>query len=557
MSPNDADKLSVSRLFLYFLICFGVLYLIYSDSVTIPFAYHDQVRYFGEDYHHSFFKEDCANDHIANFLFDIGRPVAAGIECLIFKNVHVLEDLSIVRLIVIAMYAICMALMACRLETTLRNRWGALFLSGSIFVLPGPNVSIFQGGIQNGLSVLLSILSYMILPDVTRKSNFRSPVFWLRIVISLILVNVALLAYPPYACFFLVLTLVAVLLCNIEEWPSVRMKALRDLVFIGVASGIYFITARMAIVSNIEDVAAPYKFKITSDLPARLVYFIEEAVPMIFNMWNIYTSGTIAIYVIAFISSGMVASSILLLAKSRSEGKSVQSLRYGAEKTALVVALFFAASGAWIASNSILVLFRIFFPAMAMSVVLVWWAAKSWISLPLKSEGLVQKAVLTVACLMFLSSSVFANFTMSRNVWNVSVELMYIRSRIAGGLDKPIARIHVIRPKRGGIGYNKLPSLTDEFNCKAADFMPDITDVVRTAMIDVADSDSFIIYGCDQKPEVCMQDFKPPAPGILVTHSREEEPIYETPHTLIIDLRDLVKGSGYYKSQATMVDLTD
>jgi hypothetical protein len=554
MFPNHADKLSVSRLLLYFLICFGVLYLIYSDSVTIPFAYHDQVRHFGEDYHHSFFKEDCANDHIANFLFDIGRPVAAGIECLVFKNVHDLEDISMVRLMVIALLAVCMTLVAFRLETALRNIWVALFLSGAIFALPGPNIAIFQGGIQNGLSVLLAILSYMILPDVSRKSDFRSPVFWSRIVLSLSLFVTALPTYPPYAYFFFVFTMVAVLLSNIEDWPTVRLKALRDFIFVAIASAIYFVALRLTIVDSLENVSAPYKPEISTDISARLSLLMSKAIPTIFNMWYVYTNRIVAFYVIAFVFSGLIASSILLYARAKQSGEHKQLLRFGTEKVVLVVALFFAASGAWIVSNSILVLLRIFFPAMAMLVVIVWWVARNWISLPLKSEGSIQKAGVTVACLMFLCSGVFANFSMNRNVWNTSVELMYIRSKIAGGLDKPIARIHVIRPRRDGIGYNKLPSVYDEFNRKGMDYMPDITDVVRTAMVDVADSDSFIIYGCDRKPEVCMQDFRPPAPGILVTHSREGEPIYETPNTLVIDLRDLVKGSGYTKSRAILID---
>jgi hypothetical protein len=557
MFPDHADKLSVSRLFLYFLICFGVLYLIYSDSVTIPFAYHDQVRYFGEDYHHSFFKEDCANDHIAQFMFAIGRPVSAGIECLVFKNVHDLQDLSTVRLIAIALYAACMALMACWLESVVRNRWVAFFLSGSIFVLPGPNVSVFQGSLQNGLAILLAILSYMILPEVTRKSDFRSPIFWGRIVLSLSLFVTALPAYPPYAYFFFVFTMVAVLLSNIEDWPTERLKTLRDFIFVAIASAIYFVALRLAIGDSFEGVSAPYKPEISTDISARLSLFMNEAIPTIFNMWNVYTSRTVAFYVIAFVFSGLIASSILLFARAKQSDKPMQSLRFGTEKVVLVMALFFAASGAWIISNSILVLLRIFFPAMAMLVVLVWWSARSWIGLPLKTEGAVQKAGVTVACLMFLCSGLFANFSMNRNVWNTSVELMYIRSKIAGSLDKPIGRIHVIRPRRDGIGYNKLPSVNDEFNRKATDYMPDITDVVRTAMIDVAYSNSFIIFGCDEKPEVCMKNYKPPAPGILVTHSREGEPIYETPHTLVIDLRDLVKGSGHTKSRATLIDLVD
>src|SRR5690242_2976322 len=82
-----------SRLILYFLAGFTVLYFVMSSYISIPFAHHDQYRYFtglpGDHY-----KESCTDDVQYTLLQYVARLATAEVECIVFKNVVLVGDLT-------------------------------------------------------------------------------------------------------------------------------------------------------------------------------------------------------------------------------------------------------------------------------------------------------------------------------------------------------------------------------------------------------------------------------------------------------------------------------
>jgi len=75
-----------------------------------------------------------------------------------------------------------------------------------------------------------------------------------------------------------------------------------------------------------------------------------------------------------------------------------------------------------------------------------------------------------------------ASYTMTQNVLNNQMELLFARILIEEASNRPINRIHVQRPGDNQRGYNGLPSIGDEFNRKNTDFWQDMTEVVNLAM---------------------------------------------------------------------------
>src|SRR5947209_19923966 len=75
-----------------------LLALAYVSDIVVPFAHHDQYRYFtaSEDAH---FKQDCGNDTANGINYLIGRPITAELDCLVFRKTQRLEDLSTFRAI--------------------------------------------------------------------------------------------------------------------------------------------------------------------------------------------------------------------------------------------------------------------------------------------------------------------------------------------------------------------------------------------------------------------------------------------------------------------------
>jgi len=97
----------LARTGLAFLVFGGIsLYFIYSAALNIPFAHHDQYRFFREDFHRPVeFKKHQGNDTEYGFIKGIGRPIAAEIEFNAFRNVAVVKDLTFSRYVTVFMVA--------------------------------------------------------------------------------------------------------------------------------------------------------------------------------------------------------------------------------------------------------------------------------------------------------------------------------------------------------------------------------------------------------------------------------------------------------------------
>ena len=91
------------------LIAFGVLFLTLSSTVWIDYAHHDSTHHF-MDSNTDEFKSDCRNYDAYAWTYAVKRPIAAEIECQVFKNTRSLRDLGAFRAYMIAALALAVAL---------------------------------------------------------------------------------------------------------------------------------------------------------------------------------------------------------------------------------------------------------------------------------------------------------------------------------------------------------------------------------------------------------------------------------------------------------------
>lgn len=570
-NKNAAPPQTKGRVLLYIFLGFLSLYMTSSDVVTARYAHHDQTRYFREDFHDPDFKQNCKNDYQHDFLLMEGRFITAYTECLIFKNVNKLSDLALVRIITILILAISLSLAVWRLSAFLKDEWLAFFLVSAVFILPGMNYAVFHGNIPAASALLLSILAYFAAPPVeylTERTKRNLWIFASRSCLSLAILIVALFTYPSYAYFFFALTVCSLLFDEVASWPAKRLVAVRDLAIVGASSLLYYALAHIlirAVVSaqTVENMPDAYKLKINADIFHRMGLFVNEVMPLIFNLWNIYASKLMTLAVLSVLLTGLGFSAVGIFLNARSmpthppDGYPVctpraDSFRRGAEKILITLALFFAASIPWLMSHTNLILLRIFFPAMAITVFVLWWCASSM--LEAVPEIYRKSAAFVLSASVFAGSAFYVNYNTSRNVWNSGTEYMFIRSELSRNLRLPVSRIHVIRPVDNGIGYGGLASINDEFNRKETDFWQNITEVVRIALAEIADRDSFELYRCDLGQKECVESFEKKYPsGILVTQSLYGEPVYQPENAVVVDMNVLVDSAGLSKRKISMI----
>lgn len=560
----QAKKTVVSQILCYYFFGFLFIYFVFSNAVTIPFVHHDQTRYFQEDYGDFGYKKSEGFDYENVILKQEGRFGAAKIEALIASNVNQVSDVSLVRFIVIIFMAVNLTLLVFWLVSLgLGSKYLCFFLSGLVFILPGIQNGVFIGNLPGALAILFSIISYLLLPSIS-ISTFSSHwavssklFFIVRIFLSLLMFTTALFMYQAWAYYFLVLTLTIVLFSDVKMWPKVKWILFRDFIFIVVSSAVYYILTKLLLhITFSKEVIAStpdsYRFAINSNIFEKPLMFLKDVIPIIFNLWNIYTNKKVSFFIIAFLFSGVIAVLVKLFFRYKKIGSQPKIFQYYIEKGITVIIIMFTINIVWLLSNTPLQLLRIFFPATAIGVFLVWAALKAWIHILLPDNLVVlrQKVVLGVTGFLFLTASVYVNYNMSMNVWNSNIEMMYMRSEIARHLDSPISRIHVVRPIDNGIGYNKLRSVDDAFNRKETDFWRNITEMVRIALIEILDKRGLSVYGSwSQSQKELIERFPTTnkTSTILVTQSAYGEPIYDSPNKVVVDLNTLIRASGLNK----------
>src|SRR5579863_2969534 len=88
------------------------LAVVEAAALTNSFVHHDQYRYFIETLTNPGLKKLCESDRQYLWLYKIGRPITAEIECFIFRSVDLPSDLTRFRIAVVVLQGLGAAVLA-------------------------------------------------------------------------------------------------------------------------------------------------------------------------------------------------------------------------------------------------------------------------------------------------------------------------------------------------------------------------------------------------------------------------------------------------------------
>ncbi len=539
--PIQKDKVSLKFFLIFFLSGFVLLYFLLSAAIVIPYAHHDQIRYFTKKYN-PLFKNEIGNDPQAPWQYALGRPVSAKVENFLFHHIHSLTDLARIRLIILVVLGLSMALLASFLFSLRLSPLQSFCISAAIFLLPGPQNIVFTTILPNALAILFALLSYLLLRLCEGMTIAK---YVLRLLLSFILLLTAMFTYAAYAFFFLIPTIAVVMFSDRAQWSNVKRIVFRDLLFVALAAGAYFIFTKLYILPQytaiINSTAPQYHFQFSlATLWEKINIFLIKVIPIVFNLWNVYENQFIAVVLILF---SLGAFFVKAFDDDGSfKNTSGNSFYFTAQKLVVIFILFLGVNCVWLLSPMMIILYRLFFGASAAAILLIFWAGNSYIISFLKNQRWRERILTGWAVFFLVVSGGIAGFNTTKNVLNSNMELMFVRSVIASHAGKPISRIHVVLPVENNLGYNGFPSLDDNLNRKTTEFSADIADYLRLAIMNVADIKRATFFPCEVNQWVCTKVCPPDQ--ILITKSANGSPIYPSPNMVLIDMNQLIRATG-------------
>lgn len=406
--------------------------------ILVPFAHHDQYRYF--KYERDARAECRLDPQFQALLLDFGRPVAAAIECLIFKSVSRLEDLRPFRIAAVIVFWSSIWLTSFVAARRLGLTDGsALLLSVFVHVLPGFLNLISMANIAPLLAVIAATLAY----DV----HFRFSIPALRLAVLFAVMLFAHFCYPA-AAYFAVFWLFMETLRSGELFleprriPAALWNRLGSRVAVLFASTlVYFLIVRYLLHPMIVGEMGAYAFKVSTNVIDR-IDFTWEFIKRSTHLW-LYLDIRIwwVLLVLLFVRLG--------LSRVLSVGWKTHVLA-----TALVFAFALLGAAPVAASPMGDFIFRIAIPAQAV------FAGYLFFLLEKRARAARGTAVFAVA---------LSTLTLAMHVWNCRMEFAFLRDQIAGRIQNYDVLV-VVSPNRmkAKRGFNGLRAETDEFNVNSS-----------------------------------------------------------------------------------------
>ncbi|MEE3718395.1 hypothetical protein V2H45_16765 [Tumidithrix elongata RA019] len=537
-----------------FTVCFllGAVFLYFTFAATtiVPYAHHDQIRYFREDFGNPELKNNCYRDVQYQHLYSIGRPITAELECMTFRNVHTLSDLNLLRIGVILLLAIALALLSLWLISLGISRPVALFLSAAVFTLPGAQNTVFMTNFANAVAPLLAIASSLVMStsvvDSAPRRGLANPI---KLLLSLLLILTSFFTYPFLSFFYLVPSIGNLLFNRQQPWRELRAAFIRDVIFLGVAALIYFVIVRLWIVPFHQvPYSTAYRVEISIDeyiFQMKLNRLFDQIVFTSFNFWNIYTIRNLSLAIVGSIIAVLLATIVSPQKFTSTIAHQIVQRRFVGERAFALCTALLLPNFPWLLSNATAMRYRLLFPTTAIALLIFAWSLSYWLTLISKKLAIDENSLLSITMAgLMIGGGLLANYNTVQNVWNSNVEVMFIRGALVSHLDRPIHRIHVIKPPNNWLGYNGLPTIGDEFNRKSLDFSYHTAELVRVALLGIANAPTNLaIVPCESNQKQCATDTTMQG-RIVVTHSILGEPIYDSKNMVIINMGELVLVGG-------------
>jgi len=477
--------------------------LCFLPALCLPFAHHDNVRFFDKFYTSSSDNPE-KRDPQYHMAYLLGRPLTAEIHQIIYTRISHLRDLQIVRWMTVFVFAICAGLLANIFYSFGLATLESLGLSVSIFILPGVQDAIIMLAIQNALAVGAVLWAYLI----SQKPPKPGLNGLLKCLAVCCLLLISMLLYPQWSFFIFVPVLVKYLVTPAQSLWTIHKELLRSILLFSLTAIFYYVYIKTFVsVNNAQ--AGSYAFTIDLNfLFWKSLSVFSTILPIAFNFWNIHT--------ITWLGLVLMGLTMVLLR----------------ERAVLCFLLIIFTVSFWLLIRSDLILHRIFFVTSVMALAAFLVGARNLFLI----YGTVGRYI--IICMM-TAGLMGVHYLTSYNAMNYHLELEFIKQRLMAH-PKPLARIHIVLPTPDGKGYNGHATVDDTFNDKTAsyNFETDTLNLLKAALQDMNVPSSWRVYSCEDKQQQCVEHASKNY-NLLVTHTNKDQAIYYSPHMVLIDLNDL------------------
>jgi Tfp pilus assembly protein PilF len=463
---------------------FICLYFAFSATASIPFVSHDSISYFSK-----FFTTDTSSHisplyHVSNAT---GRPLTAILENFFYKQINHLSDLAGLRLITIFVLSLSATILGEIAILLGMEAISAFCISTLIFTLPGAQNLIFVPYLHFALAILLSLVANLLLTKPLK--------FGLHYFLALIVLETTFWIYQPSTFFFLLPA--GFMLISKNNWQAAKKVWIRDISLWLTAAAINYFILRFFFNKLVKSTNHHIAFSLER-IKLSIETFLPQAVPQIFNLWNVYYSESLAFTIVAFMS-------ILILIDV------FVTKKMGWRRLLLLVSLFFIFNLVWLLFGGYMP--RQFIASQGLALMLVFWSALWLIDFFKKARQILFRVW---PVLILCAGLIMTKQMVDANVLNNNAELMFIRSQLAKSANSFTRQIHVIRVKDTAKGYNGLPTVYDNINSSTPAY--ETSDLIRAA----------------------IKDFDIPTVNSFVTSSDYGKPYKLTSNSVVINMNDLI-----------------
>ena len=553
-----------ARFFLAWLCSFVFLLVIYFPTASIPFAHHDQYRYFSLcGPHVEEIKLERSSEPQWDWLRLIGRPVAAELEHQIFRHVTTVGDLTRIRIIGIGLYATAMAMfLVYLLEFNLTPR-SAFCLAGAVFALPAVQFSVYVASFNHPVAHILALSSALLMRLGSRLSAgdarwYLNPRRIACHAVAIALLVIAQLSYPPSAFVALFLIATELALKGTADWPATCRHLVRDASLLVVACIVYYLIIKRYYLLRGGHGVHDYQIEMNVALLHRLHMFVTQLLWPMFNLWNVQVSIPLAKAVACCLASGLgvmlfrqlrhacrharrivrVSWNSSLIQASIQCTLPIQRLSRGLQLLGAIVLVLALSETTYFAAPAGWKLYRTHFASAGITLLMLAGAAAAWGRLVTpRWRG---RLAMTLACATLCGAGLVAHHNVLMNCLNDRLELSFIGSQISAHLGDPIRRIHVIQAANERFTFNghRIVFSGDEFNNPTTARAGAIGNMVRTALQVLFDRDSLQV--CDV-PHTLEAIQSAGSQAIAITYSAHGEPVVASPDTIVIDMDALLR----------------
>jgi hypothetical protein len=516
----------------FFVSAYVAIFLSLAAAVWIPTAHHDNTRYFR--WFDANAKASCLNDGQHKWLYLIGRPISAKLECQVFKHASSLHDLNNMRIAVIGILALGASAfggLLYRFGFDIRSSW---LTSVAIFLLPGAQNAVFMTNFPNALAALCPMLAYWCLEWSPSCIKY----YWVSIFAATFLLFIAMLMYPALAFVFFWGTFAKVL-CNYSAPVLQAMSIIvRDGAVLFSSSVAYLFSRDLFIPKNfrIDLGSVPDAFKPDLSIWAiagKLPFLFDKVLPTAADLW-LFTDGLFG----RLILSLLLILILLSVALGRRDRISRSHLTF---KFTIAIGLILASSFPLIVNKEPFLHQRLLWPAMGSILITILCMTPVVLATIVRSSGDIVAVLRRSICtLVGIGALIAANYTTTLNAWNTNIEIEFVRSELAKSDIIP-RRIHFVRAINNAIGFNGLKSFSDEFNKKTTDFRQDIRDFVSLAYMSYSGDYGTSIVECEFSRESCEDVV--PKNSIILSISEYGERFCLSEKMIVVDLNDLVRAT--------------